>query len=982
MQLFSDIVYNLSLLVALSVISGFINNRWCSSTHKGAIVQGLLFGTVALLGMMNAAVIVEGLFYDGRSVILSLAGLFFGPLAATISTLMVVTLRIVQGGVGLFSGILISVGSAAIGTFYYYRRKVTQKGFSFLFLVRFAYTVHLFMFAILLTLPSELRHTVIPNLGWIIVTLYPLATILIGKILSDQENKSKILIALQNRESVFSSLALYSPIGICRLDREGYFTFANERLAKIVGLKSSALLGKHYSSIAYPLDSKNVDEHLANLLTRGNIFRLEFRVNYKKTDSHWVLGILGAETDGTGKTTGYVGAVFDIEERKKVEEELKLFQTIFLSTQSGIVLGYGADLILSTMNPAFAEMHGYTINELEGNPISILFPEEERARILQNVEKGYHKGHYTFQSWHLKKDGSRFPVRIGITSVKTKEGMPWYRIVEVIDITEGHNASMKLIEGQLRLQNTLEGTNVGTWEQDMITGINIYNERWAAMIGYRLDEVNSTSISILEELLHPNDKEQVSERISKHINRETEFYEAEFRIKHKEGHWVWINSRGKIMQWSDDGKPLKIYGIHMDISERKRWEHELEESQLMLQEQNIQLQISFEHIQRMNLELEKAREKAEESDRLKSAFLANMSHEIRTPMNAIIGFSEILLRDNLPKEKRTFYTSVLNASCGQLLNIINDVLDISKIETGQITVHESSMHLNKLFRNIHGLFLHNARNKNNEIRLDFGLDENGCNIISDEPKLHQILSNLVSNAIKFTDNGTITLSYRVEKDYLHFAVQDTGIGIEPDDQDVIFERFRQAELQTPTRSGGTGLGLSIAKAFVTLLGGEIGVNSIPGKGSQFYFSIPYKPVTTKISIENPISSNETAYNFSNTKIMVAEDEAANILFMEEVLRSTKAQLLIAHNGLEAIQLYEENPDIKLILMDIKMPSMDGLEATKEIRKKNSTLPIIALTAYALSGDKEKYMQVGFNAYLAKPIIRNELLITIAQLIER
>ncbi len=1012
-MLIIDLIYNLSALVALSIVSGFIDNRWSSTKQRGALLQGFLFGIVAILAMMNPLVLEEGLVFDGRSVVISLSGLFFGPIAAAVSALMSIAFRVFQGGVGTIMGISVVAASAVIGVIYHYRRKLRNKRFSTLFFLWFGLLVHAVMLLLTFTLPFHLAIASLREVGIVIIIFYPLTTILIGKILHDQEIKSNSLNALRVSESLFRSLAQSSPVGICKTDTKGNITFVNERWCAIVGLNCNQLIGEHYTSKVFLQDNGAVKKGLNNLITSGIPFNLEFRINHGSGKPYWLLGLLEPETDEYGNLLGYVGSLFDIDERKKTEDRLKRLELIFQSSRVGIVLGIGKELNFSVMNPAFANMYGYTINELEGKPVEMVFASDERGRIADEVNKGYEKGFHVFEAWHIKKDATRFPVSINITAVSTEEGEPLYRIINVQDITERYESEQKLREERYRLENIIEGTNVGTWEWNVQTGQNIYNDRWANMLGYSLQELGSTTVDTWRNLIHTDDKEDTMVLLEKHFNNEKALYECEFRMKHKAGHWVWIQDRGKVVYWTSDGKPLKMYGTHIDISERKQWEQTLEQNQLKLKEQNeeyyalneelldinnrlreseLRLKEQNEEyhalneeltesnvlIQHINIELEQAREKAEESDRLKSAFLANMSHEIRTPMNAIIGFSEILLRPNITKEKQTLYTGVLNASCGQLLNVINDVLDISKIETGQISVYESDLNINKLLRSIQGLFYHNAKNKGNRLEIKPGLDDNSCAIISDEAKLNQILSNLVSNAIKFTDNGVVQISYVVIDDLIMFSVTDTGLGISNRDQKLIFERFRQAEVKPRKNYGGTGLGLSICKAFTELLGGDIGVESEPGKGSRFYFTIPYKPIAIS---SNSIVKRKVQYDFSDIKILVAEDEPANIFYITEILTETGATVIKAEDGAVAIEQFKLNQDIDIILMDVKMPNLDGVEATRIIRGLNQDIPIIALTAYAMSGDKEKYLKLGFNVYHTKPIVRDELLATINQFIK-
>ncbi len=1001
-----ELIYNLSILVALSVISGFIDNRWSSTTSKGAMLQGFLFGSVAMLGMVNPLVFDVGIVFDGRSVVLSLCALFFGPVAAAISAAMAIALRVYQGGAGAIMGVSVILASAIIGVVYYYRRRVTNKRMSSLFLLGFGLLVHVVMLVLTFTLPYNQAILVLKEIGPAIIIFYPLATILIGKILHDQEVKLQSVQALRNSEELFRTLAQSSPVGIYKLSRDGFITFVNERWCEIMGFSADEVLDKNHDAIVAEEDVERVKRLWAENENVGKTFGLEFRTGYNNAESRWVLGQYEPIRNEFGRIEEFVGSVFDIDERKKTEEQLRLWENIFRSTRMGISIGKGNLQNIDIFNPAYAELYGYTKEELRGKPISMLFTPEEQSRIPKEIELAFEKGFHVYESWHVRKSGERFPVLVSVTAIKDEQGKPLYRIVNVQDISERFEAEVKLKNERSRLANTIEGTNVGTWEWNVQTGHTVYNERWAQMIGYSLADVSPANINTWLRFVHPDDEPLAMEKIRKHFDREVEYYESEFRLKHRDGHWVWIQDRGKVTQWTGDGKPFMMFGIHIDITERKKWEEQLAQSKMQLKEQNEQyltlneelieinqrlraneqqlkeqneeymalneeLTESNSRIVSINKELAEAKKKAEESDLLKSAFLANMSHEIRTPMNAIVGFSEILLRPNLKKEKQTLYVEVLNASCNQLLGIINDVLDISKIETGQVTMHESEFNVNKLLRNLKSLFSHNASNKGTQIILSPGLPDERSFINTDEGKLNQVLTNLLSNAIKFTDNGTVEVGYTLTALNIEFFVADTGIGISPENQAVIFDRFRQVDSSATRSYGGTGLGLSICKAYVEMLGGQIRVESALGHGARFIFILPHKmEVTTKNLL---VAKPKNIYNFASRVILVAEDEAANFLYLKEILKETGAEVVHVENGLRAIEMAEGNPNIDIILMDIKMPIMNGLEATKTIRQMKLDMPIVALTAYAMSGDKEKCLAAGCNDYISKPILRDDLL---------
>jgi PAS domain S-box-containing protein len=390
--------------------------------------------------------------------------------------------------------------------------------------------------------------------------------------------------------------------------------------------------------------------------------------------------------------------------------------------------------------------------------------------------------------------------------------------------------------------------------------------------------------------------------------------------------------------------------------------------------------------ERINYEsnLKIAKEKAEESDRLKSSFLSNMSHEIRTPMNAIIGFAELLSQNNLDEKDRKDFIAHINQGSETLLNLIDDIIDISKIEAGQIRLNNVAFKLSSVFSELHTLFLKNQKKQNRE-NLTFNIDHCGfdpeTNIISDAFRLKQILINLLSNAFKFTENGEVRFGIkRVDEEHISFYVKDTGIGIQKEKQQLIFDRFRQGFESKTKFYGGTGLGLAISKHLVELLGGKIIVISEPEKGSEFIFSIKYKRSDEQIKPKEKITVN-ILHDWKNKTILVAEDETSNYLLINEILKDTKINLIWAKDGREVVNLFKEHPEIDLILMDIQMPVINGYLATKEIKNIRKDIPVIAQTAYAMAGEREKSISAGCDDYLSKPIRPRDLIFTIARFLD-
>ncbi len=377
-------------------------------------------------------------------------------------------------------------------------------------------------------------------------------------------------------------------------------------------------------------------------------------------------------------------------------------------------------------------------------------------------------------------------------------------------------------------------------------------------------------------------------------------------------------------------------------------------------------------------ELIVAKNKAEESDKLKSAFLANMSHEIRTPMNGIVGFSELLGKDRIKSAEIKRYVKIIQTSADRLLNIINDIIDISRIESGAINVSYSEFNLTDTLKELQMFFQPTIESKG--IKLIFDIkSEREIIVTSDKVKINQVISNLISNAIKFTHEGSIKITVKVSKEErkVKVSVEDTGIGIPKDQLEKIFERFRQVKNFSQDFNEGTGLGLTISKGFIEALGGTISVSSTVGKGTRFQFALPLTKIEDELQeVEMPVMdlSVESKYlDYRSKTILIVEDEVDNFKYLKEIIGPTNAEIIWAENGLVAVQKVIEESYIDLVLMDIKLPIMDGYTATRKIKNIRYDLPVIVQTAFALEGDKQKSMNIGCDDYITKPIKGNDLL---------
>ncbi|MBE0650246.1 MAG: GAF domain-containing protein [Bacteroidales bacterium] len=377
-------------------------------------------------------------------------------------------------------------------------------------------------------------------------------------------------------------------------------------------------------------------------------------------------------------------------------------------------------------------------------------------------------------------------------------------------------------------------------------------------------------------------------------------------------------------------------------------------------------------IKAKDLELKMALEKAQESDRLKSAFLANMSHEIRTPMNGIIGFAELLKEPRLNGDQQREYLDIIEKSANRMLNIITDIVNISKIEAGQMDVYYTEFNINKEMDFLYSFFKPDTDQKQVKLSYHKDLPDSETIIKTDREKISSILTNLIKNAIKFTSNGFIEFGYQKKENVLEFFIKDTGIGILDENKDVVFERFRQGSEYLTHHYEGSGLGLSISKAYVEMLGGKIWFKSINTKenhGTEFYFTLPFYPITNnKLIKDNKVAIDKLENeNQKRLKILIVEDDEVSEMLLKYVLEPFSKEFLTTASGKKAIEICKQNPDIDIIMMDIRIPEMDGYESARQIRKFNKDVLIIAQTAFALEGDREKAMEAGCNDYISKPI---------------
>ncbi len=520
---------------------------------------------------------------------------------------------------------------------------------------------------------------------------------------------------------------------------------------------------------------------------------------------------------------------------------------------------------------------------------------------------------------------------------------------------ERKQADEKLRESEAKFRSFVENANDIVYSLTPEGIFSYVSPNWKSILGHDISEVVGKSFA---PFIHPDDAERCLSILKKTLETGEKQAGVEYRVKHKNGTWRWHITNGSVVEDSN-GQIRLFQGIGRDITDRKLAENEMQA----------------------------AKQKAEEASQTKSEFLANMSHESRTPMNAIMGFSELLAEGEL-SNKQIEYVDVITRSSKHLLNVIDDILNISKIEAGKLDIEMTRCSLEHLFAIIESMMKPRALEKGLqfEIRKDANLP---ANIYTDMDRLRQCLLNLANNAIKFTQKGhvyiNVSLEDKTNQPYIRFEVEDTGIGIPPEKQEKIFESFTQADGTNSRKHGGTGLGLTITRELVRLLGGEITLTSQEGEGSIFSIVMPAGlEIAREPLLDKNTTTSHTAIVKGQTKkhkfvghVLVAEDVETNQILVKSILKQMGLEVTIASDGKEAVQKAVAG-EFDLILMDIQMPHMNGYEATRALRKKGTATPIIALTAHAMKGDDQKCVEAGCDDYLVKPLDRAALVEKLAR----
>ncbi|MCT4645726.1 MAG: PAS domain S-box protein, partial [Carboxylicivirga sp.] len=694
-------------------------------------------------------------------------------------------------------------------------------------------------------------------------------------------------------------------------------------------------------------DAKSVLAKLDDLLQRKiNRYDVEFKMRHK--EGHWVDIHSRADIffNEEGKAYRIVGTHSDITEKKRAENKIRESEEKLRLAIDNSPLGIcTSDLNgnFITSNKAYESIVGYAKEELIDLTIFDIthpdyLPENKSLfdAMVTNSNKGFH-----LEKKYIRKDGVIVDVRVNTGIIFDELKKPLFAMALIEDITE-----QKHLESRNRmLFKAIESSPVSVVITNAKGNIEYVNSFFSQMTGYTKIEAVGKNPRILKSGHHS--KTYYEEMWEKLCHGES--WAGEFLNKKKNGELYWENAIISPIL-NKDGKISQYIAIKEDITEQKKT---LSELQL-------------------------AKDKAEEANALKVEFLHNLSHEIRTPMNGIIGFAELLEELEETDDLQKNYISIIKNSSTQLLRVIDDILEISTLETKQLTVRKRAFDVNHFIMELFAIYDLKAKERKLSLFIKKGLENDNSQIVSDKVKINKVLSNLIDNAFKFTQEGQIEFGYTIDESNIVFFVKDTGIGITPEKQAKIFERFSQESTTTAQIYGGLGLGLSIAKENTELLGGYLTVESSKGKGATFYAHIPFtkheEVDEQEVNKALPIKDKNDVVN-----ILIAEDEEVNYLYLETVLDAIeeyKTKFHHAKNGKEAVKIALENDSIKLVLMDIKMPIMNGYTATQEIKAVKPELPIIAQTAYSTSLERDQALKHGCDDFISKPIKKEELILKV------
>ncbi|MDR1487070.1 MAG: PAS domain-containing protein [Deltaproteobacteria bacterium] len=769
--------------------------------------------------------------------------------------------------------------------------------------------------------------------------------------------------------------------------------FFNDGSKNILGLSlpngSGLPLSAFFTDFVHPQDIGDFSKVLTDL-PYDEQFRVEVRIKRRQDGAYrWFkMDGLCESRDDVSKKAKIVGLIEEIDERRQAQQALRqalaekeaasLNHVRERDRLSAVIeaaeLGtWDWDIATGKVkyNKRWAEIIGYALEEISGGVDTwekALLPEDlhKAAKAIEDHCKGLTEMYQADFRIRHRNGSIVWAQDRGRVVERDQDGKALRLMGVMLDVSKQKSVELALKEKSDQLELVFKAARIGAWDWDIARGTLKFNDVYLDMLGYKPEEITGT-IDEWESFVHPDDLDSANAALERVISGEDDMYAKEIRMRHKDGRYIWTYDFGRIAYRDEHGVALRMIGGHFDFEEKKKMESD------------------FTSMQEHERELRLAKELAEESTKAKSEFLANMSHEIRTPMNAIIGLTHLVLDTELDSHQLNYIKRTEEAAQA-LLRIINDILDFSKIEAGKLEMEQTEFQLMDVLNSMINLLGIKAQEKGLEFSFVLNKDV-PCDLVGDPVRLGQILNNLASNAIKFTFDGEIGVHASVkeiqdDKVLLFFEVTDTGIGLTQEQQQSLFTAFTQADTSTTRKFGGTGLGLTISKRLVEMMGGNIWCTSKLGEGSTFAFtaffklSKPLKPSDIKSQatcVKTHTIKKTDLQPIKGAQILLTEDNEVNQLVASRILINAGFYVDIANNGLEAVDMVQKKK-YDLVLMDIQMPEMDGLTATKTIRAMDgfAEIPIVAMTAHAMSGDRELSIASGMNDHVSKPINIQEL----------
>lgn len=752
--------------------------------------------------------------------------------------------------------------------------------------------------------------------------------------------------ALLDEKHRFKALVEHSPNVITRFGKNLRCQYASPNVHKLMGIAADDTIGKRFNEMKFSIGlSKFLEDKLKRVFKKNGIVNINFSIELKGEPKHFE-AVLVPELAQTATVESVLMTLSDVTEKVISERDLNYSRHQLEDAEKSVHFGtYEIDLLLSYTKWS---QETFTMFEREKNyppPImdeffyTYVHPDDYRmvAEYFQTcIDHGNNINHvYRINTTSGKL---KYLQDIARMEINEKTGKPVKIIGSLIDITEKKQIENKLAEEHDILQVIMDNVPDAIYLKDKEGRIVRANKALADL--FDISDPGLVIGSTFYDFASKDVADDITETEQTLFLTGDPIINKEYNYMFPVGN-IWLSTT-LIGVKDSTGKVSQLVGILRNINQYK-----------LTQEQLL-----------------KERDRAEAADKLKSAFLANMSHEIRTPINGILGFANLMEMREFSRDKVVRYLRIINSSGKLLLSLINDIIDIAKIEAGQITIEPSLIDLPVLFNELVEFYKGeiNRREKDNiQIYINIPPSDSENTILTDPFRLKQIINNLINNALKFTEDGYIEIGYKLENNDIVFFVKDTGIGMAKDESGIIFERFKQAGLSSKKKEG-TGLGLAISKGLVELLGGNIWVTSAMGEGSQFYFKLPgnfvsngsLKLITGVADI--PFSD----YQWTGKNLLLVEDEEVNYLYINELVGTTGVNLIHVTTGEEAIEICTTTEPIDLILMDMRLPGISGFDATKIVKKIRKNLPIIAQTAYAMENEQRNCMEAGCDHYLTKP----------------